>query len=248
MKFCSVRNPLGIQIVGLFMLSLIGCAPDTVTVKARPTFDPNSIKTIAVMPFTAVKGSPGVYQSFGEIPPPDIGASEIQESFTGSASPVPLRPHATKVSVPHGVGDIITEMVYANLKLRPGLKTYPAFEVSQALARSNLDPATVPVQKLAVTLGQTLSLDGVVAGQVRVYREREGQKYGAIPAAVGFDVQVISAKNGTVLWIGDYFEEQKPLIQDLQGFFERRGQWVTAEELARSGVKRVMDRLLIGNQ
>ena len=45
----------------------------------------------------------------------------------------------------------------------------------------------------------------------------------------------------------DYFEEQKPLTQDLQGFFERGGRWVTAEELARSGVKRVMQRLPLGN-
>ena len=87
----------------------------------------------------------------------------------------------------------------------------------------------------------------MIVGQVRVYRERVGQQFAAIPAAVGFDVQIINAQDGTVVWMGDYFEEQKPLTQDLQGFFERGGRWVTAEELARSGVKRVMQRLPLGN-
>jgi len=81
---------------------------------------------------------------------------------------------------------------------------------------------------------------------VRVYRERDGQKFAAIPAAVGFDVQLINAKNGIVIWRGDYFEEQKPLTEDLKGFIERGGKWVTAEELARSGAKRVMERLPLG--
>ena len=47
--------------------------------------------------------------------------------------------------------------------------------------------------------------------------------------------------------MGDYFEEQKPLTEDLKGFLERGGKWVTAEELARSGAKQVMQRLPLGN-
>jgi len=234
------------RIVGVLALGIMGCAPDTVTVKTHPTFVPVSIKTVAVVPFTAIKGSPGVYQSLGHLPPPDVGSSEIRPSFSGSASPVPHRSHSTQVSVPSVAAEKVTEMVYANLKLRPGLKTLSAYEVTQALKRTSLKYSKLLGPQFAKELGKVLSLDAVIVGQVRVYRERDGQKFAAIPAAVGFDVQLINAKSGTVIWMGDYFEEQKPLTEDLKGFFERGGKWVTAEELARSGAKRVMERLPLG--
>jgi len=229
-------------------LGLMGCAPDTVTVKTHPTFSPASIRTIGVVPFTAVKGSPGVYQSLGELAAPDVGSPEIRSSFSESAGPVPHRPHAREISVPAGAEKKITDMVYANLKLRPGLKTISPERISQALTRMGLDPSTAKASELAQELGKVLSLDAVLVGLVRVYRERAGQKFAAIPAAVGFDIRLINAQDGTVIWMGDYFEEQKPFTEDLKGMLERGGKWVTAETLARSGVKRVLDRLPLGRK
>lgn len=236
------------QIFLVLALGLIGCAPDTVTVNTHPTFSPVTITTIGVVPFTAIKGSPGVYQSMGELAPPDVGSSEIRPSFSESAGPVPHRPHASRVSVPLGAEAKVTDMVYANLKLRPGLKTLSPNEVAQALTQKGIKPSTMKAQQLAQELGEALSLDAVVVGQIRVFRERDGQKWGAIPAAVGFDVQVLHAKNGTVVWMGDYFEEQKSFTEDFKGMFERGGKYLTAEELARSGVKKVMDRLPLGKK
>ncbi len=241
-----MRGSWCFQIVGALALGIMGCAPDTVTVKTHPTFVPVSIKTVAVVPFTAITGSPGVYQSLGHLSPPDVSSSELRPSFSRSASPVPHRSHSTQVSVPLVAAEKVTEMVYANLKLRSGLKTISAHEVTQALKRTSLKYSKLQGPQFAKELGKILSLDAVIVGQVRVYRERNGQKFAAIPAAVGFDVQLINAKNGTVIWMGDYFEEQKPLTEDLKGFFERGGKWVTAEELARSGAKRVMQRLPLG--
>ena len=240
--------PWPCQIFLVLACGLSGCAPDTVTVKTDPTFTPARITTIGVVPFTAIKGSPGVYQSQGELAPPDIGSSEIRPAFSESAGPIPHRSFASKVSVPVGAEKKITHMVYANLKLRPGLKIISPELVSQALNRIGLDPSTGKASELAKELGKALSLDAVIVGKVRVYRERDGQKYGAIPAAVGFDVQIINAKDGVVVWMGDYFEEQKSFTEDFKGMLERGGQWVTAETLARSGVKRVLERLPLGKK
>lgn len=234
------------QLFFVLVFGLIGCAPDTVTVNTHPTFSPGSITTIGVVPFTAVKGSPGVYQSLGELASPNVGSSEILPSFGESAGPVPHRSHVSKVSVPPGAEEKVTDMVYANLRLRPGLQTISPSEIKQALSRKAMQPSNTNNQQLAQELGKVLSLDAVIVGQVRVYRERDGQKYGAIPAAVGFDVQIINAQNGVVIWMGDYFEEQKSFTEDFKGMFERGGKWVTAETLARSGVKRVMERLPLG--
>ena len=242
------RFALLFQGLCVLTLGLIGCAPDTVTVKTHPTFSPRLIKIVGVVPFTAVLGSPGVYRSFGELSPPDVGSSRIRQLFEGMTGPIPHRPHATKESVPSGAKEKITDMVYVNLRLRPGLKTISPNEITKVLSKKSLKLSKSQNQWLAQELGKELSLDAVIVGRVRVFRERDGQKFAAIPAAVGFDVQVINAQDGTSVWAGDFFEEQKPFTQDFKGMLERGWKWVTAEELARSGVKRVMQRLPIGKR
>ena len=242
------RFALQFQGVCVLTLGLIGCAPNTVTVKTHPTFSPVLIKTVGGIPFTVALGSPWVHQSFGELSPPDVGSSKIRQSFKGTTGPIPHRSFATQESVPSGAEEKITDMVYANLKLRPGLKTISPNEIAKVLSQKKIKLSKSQNQELARELGKELFLDAVIVGQVRVFRERAGQKFAAIPAAVGFDVQVINAQDGTAVWAGDFFEEQKPFTQDFKGMFERGGEWVTAEELARSGVKRVMKRLPIGKR
>ena len=247
---CRQRGRFALLSHGICILTLglIGCAPNTVTVKTHSNFSPLLIKTVGVIPFTAVLGSPWVYQSFGELSPPDVGSSRIRQLFEGMTGPIPHRPHATRESVPSGAKEKITDMVYVNLRLRPGLKTISPNEITKVLSKKNLKLSKSQNQWLAQELGKELSLDAVIVGRVRVFRERDGQKFAAIPAAVGFDVQVINAQDGTSVWAGDFFEEQKPFTKDFKGMLERGGKWVTAEELARSGVKRVMQRLPIGKR
>ena len=69
----------------------------------------------------------------------------------------------------------ITDMVYANLKHRPGLKTISPTEVARVLSKKNLKPSKIQNQILAREAGKILSLDAVIIGQVRVFRERAGQ-------------------------------------------------------------------------
>ena len=64
---------------------------------------------------------------------------------------------------------------------------------------------------------------------------------GATPAAVGFEVFFVQPSDGTVLWKGEFFEEQKPLTQDVVGFFEKSGGFVTARELSEIGVQKVIE-------
>jgi hypothetical protein len=56
---------------------------------------------------------------------------------------------------------------------------------------------------------------------------------------VGFELKVVAA-DGQVLWEGNYYEKQRPLTEDALGFFERRGAFVTADELAQFGVDEVV--------
>ena len=100
--------------------------------------------------------------------------------------------------------------------------------------------ATGSAEATAAAVAQKMKTDAALVGQVLVYQERVGSRLGANPpAAVGFEVKVVAA-DGQVLWIGNYYERQRPMTEDFVGFLQRWGAFVTAEELARYGVDEVM--------
>lgn len=225
----------------------VACAPESVTIRSHPEFAPRTITTVAIAPFRALPGSRDVYQTVGRIPPPDLDNPEIRQSLGSPTSPVPLRSHATKVSVPDSVPGMVQHMVYSQLNLNPHVRIIPPETVSQVLNRQDDAVRSRDPQAVSRLLGQRLAVDAVMDGMIRVYREREGTKFGAaMTAAVGFELRLRNAQDGRVLWVGDYFEEQKPLTDDFAGFVKRGGKFVTAEELARSGVIRVLERLPLG--
>ena len=55
---------------------------------------------------------------------------------------------------------------------------------------------------------------------------------------VGFEVRVVAA-DGQVLWVGGYYERQRPMNEDLKGFLQRWA-FVTAAELAEYGVEEIL--------
>src|SRR5205823_12553298 len=96
-------------------------------------------------------------------------------------------------------------------------------------------------QELAKRMLSQLSADAVLVGRVLVYQERGGSKWGGEPASVGFEVKLLGP-DGTTLWVGNYYERQLPMNQDLVGFFQHGGLFVTAEELAEYGVERLIKK------
>lgn len=148
--------------------------------------------------------------------------------------------------MPDAVPDMIRHMVYSQLRLKPRIQVVQPETVGQTLGSQEGLPQAPERQDPARLLGERLGVDAVLEGVIRVYREREGTKFAALPAAVGFELRLIGVRDGKVLWVGDYFEEQKPLTHDFMGFLERGGTFVTAEELARAGVVRVLQSLPLG--
>jgi len=80
------------------------------------------------------------------------------------------------------------------------------------------------------------------------FAERKGSALSASrPAQVGFHLHIYKVKDGKELWGGDFHESQQPLsenILELGNFIRRGGKWLTAEELAREGISRLLDRFL----
>jgi hypothetical protein len=112
-------------------------------------------------------------------------------------------------------------------------------EAANALA-SPATPQSPAGQSPAVAVAKQLKVDASLIGQVSVYQERVGGRFGANPpATVGFEAKVVAA-DGQVLWEGNYYERQRPMTEDVMGFIQRHGVFVTAEELAIYGVEHML--------
>ena len=243
-----VRSVLGWSYFSLALIFLLGygCAPNTIQIKMAPYFKPDRIRTVALVPFDVLTIPEGFSSSPRSIASSDVDSFDRSSSFGIASSLSSTRLASGLVIIPLEAAEKITKMVYAKLRTRSGVKTIFLSETSQSL--SKVEPISLGAKKkeAAQWLGKSLFVDTALFGLVRVYRERAGSKIAATPAAVGFEMQLVSTVDGSVLWVGNYYEEQRPLTEDFRGFWERKGKFVTAEELAQSGVKKLMQRFPLG--
>ena len=86
----------------------------------------------------------------------------------------------------------------------------------------------------------------MISGNIYRYEERIGTPLAAdTPASVGFDIYMISAPEGRLLWHARFDETQSSLFENLlklKTFVERKGKWLTAAELAEYGLNKVLER------
>jgi len=166
-----------------------------------------------------------------------LAPSEVANALASpSNTEQPLR---QTVTVPASAGDIVTQLLWSRLRTRQGVTVLAPSEVANALA-SPSTPQSPASQSQAVAVAKQLKADASLIGQVSVYQERVGGRFGASPpATVGFEAKVVAA-DGQVLWEGNYYEKQGPMIEDFMGFIHRHGVFVTAEELASYGVDHML--------
>jgi hypothetical protein len=143
------------------------------------------------------------------------------------------------LGIPPAAGEKITELLWAKLKAKPGLRVLSPNEARVAARDLAGGGTTEPLS--AHKIAQRLGADAALSGKVLVYQERVGSRLGADPpAAVGFEVKLV-ASDGMVLWEGNYYEKQRPMTEDFVGFIQRSGVFVTADELAAYGAAELAD-------
>jgi hypothetical protein len=221
-------------------------------VQAAPQFDPSAISRIAVVPFQAVQTPqwgrptrPGILvEPQGLRPQFQMPGAEQFQLLDEDQIDVDGSGRGL-YTVSDRAANRITAKVVSALARRPSLEVVGPLEPS-ALWDQETRNSSRSFAELAKEVGTRLKVDGVLTGLVRTYREREGSSFGAKPAAVGFEVYLLRPRDGAVLWTGKFFEEQKPFIQDVPGFFEKGGGFVTADTLANLGVKKMMKAFPVG--
>ncbi len=228
---------------GVLLMAAVGagCSGTKVETKSSNELPRYQIRSIAVIPFTAIE-TPQTRDLGYRTPlaPPSIQRFEISLAIPSDAEPRPRQ----ATGVPAYAAGQVTQLFWERLQERKGIQVLSPGEVTRVTSSEKELAGTKPENAMAV-LAKRLNVDAVITGLVTTYQERVGSRLGANPpAAVGFEVKMVAA-DGQVLWVGDYYERQRPMIQDLMGFLQR-WTFVTAEELAQYGVKEVLKEFPFG--
>lgn len=220
----------------VLLLTVAGCSGSKVTTKSSAELPRYQIRTIALVPFTTL-ATPQVKdvldQTFS-VP------AEVRRNNMGIE--VPLNTEQTirqTVIVPPSAGETVTQLLWSRLRIRHGMTVLVPSEAAKVLA-SQATARPPSDESMAVVVARQLKADASLIGQVQVYQERVGGRFGANPpATVGFEAKLVAA-DGQTLWIGNYYERQRPMIEDMRGFLDRWGMFITAEELAAYGVEQML--------
>jgi len=220
----------------VLVLTVVGCSGSKVTTKLSAELPRYQIRTIALVPFTTL-ATPQVRDVVDEtfsVP------TEVRRNNMGIEVPLNTEQSVRQtVIVPSSAGETITQLLWSRLSTRQGVTVLGPSEAAKVLAfQATTRPPTN--ESMAVIVAKQLKADASLIGQVQVYQERVGGRFGASPSAtVGFEAKLVAA-DGQVLWVGNYYERQRPMIEDMMGFFDRWGMFVTAEELAMYGVDHML--------
>lgn len=226
------------------VLAVVGCSGSKVNTKSSGELAHYQIRTIALVPFTTL-ATPQVRESIDQSIPVPQGARRSDMAI--AVSPSTDQNIRQTVTVPVDAGATVTQLLWSQLRARQGVTVLSPSEASKALG-SHAMPQISADQSQAVIVAKQLKADASLIGQVLVYQERVGGRFGASPpATVGFEAKVVAA-DGHVLWEGNYYEKQRPMIEDVMGFIERHGVFVTAEELASYGVKHMLLEFPFGTE
>ena len=223
-------------------LGLCGCTPflsSKVIANTSPDLAKYRISTVALLPVEPLSTPQAVPAMPPSLPAPQ-GAKRSDMNVV-----VPGPPHQRLTSelssVPPQAAEKATSLFYERLQTRPGLEVVSPEESRRVSSEIKKESSALTAEELAGKVAQKLGADGALVGRLLVYQERPGSKWGGEPATVGFEVKLV-AHDGTTLWVGNYYERQRPMIEDFVGWIERGGVFVTADELMEYGVRKVFKK------
>ena len=230
-------------LLGTVLPVLAACGPTKVTIATSPEIDKYRVKTVAVMPFEELATPMVMDPKEPDVQPPQ-GA--VRSDISLSIPRTNERYEQPTGWVPPAAAGKVEGMVHARLQRFSGIQVLPSQETVRALKGMETDVKGMPIEKMAQQVAAKLSVDAVLKGRVLAYEERVGSKLGASkPATVGFEVKLVAA-DGRVLWVGNYYEKQRPMNEDFAGSVQRGFGFMTAEELAEYGADEVIDKFPFG--
>jgi hypothetical protein len=229
--------------IGLLLILGSACSGSKVTAQTSNELPRYHIRSIALLPFTTlttpqVRDAGDMYLST----PQSVQRSDISLGIPSNVEPQ-LR---QTTGVPAYAASKLTQLFWSRLKDWQGIVILSPAETARVAVKPSHETSKATPEAQAAQLAAKLQADAALMGKVLVYQERSGSRMGANPpATVGFEVKAV-ASDGQVLWVGNYYERQKPLTEDILGFIQHGGGFVTAEELAEYGTEKVLKTFPFG--
>ena len=208
--------------ISLFLV-LQGCTQNKISSVTSPKDEAVTLRRIAVFPIQRIDSDEDVDHS-------------IRCPICGTILTVGrIEPEAEKT-----VEDVFLQAIDKERKF----EIVPPDRVYGVYQRISSDSLKTPLKESLIKSGRELGADAVMYGYVYRFRERKGYAYGADQAAsVAFAMHLISVRDGSVIWKGNFDKTQRSLMENilhLSAFFKERGQWVTARELTKEGVSEIL--------
>ena len=215
--------------LGLFIIFITGCLAllmscKTGTVAKETSREMSGIKKVLVLPFN------NMAKIYGE-------NVNVRCPVCGKVIMIG--------KVAEGVEHNLTAKAFDLLKEREDIQFIPPGQAEGVLTGLMFDDKTSRSEKdVIMEAGRKLGADAVLYGYVYRYEERVGAKYAIDkPASVAFDIHLVHTNNGSLLWNGHFDETQQSLSENLfklGAFIKRKAQWVSANDMAITGLEEVM--------
>jgi hypothetical protein len=147
--------------------------------------------------------------------------------------------------VMEGSEKLLTDELVTFIKDRPDYLYFPISQgEGEAASLMTNNHGGLWDKQFFAEMGRSLKADAVLTGCIYRFQERVGTRHSVdIPASVEFDLHLIDSVNGSIVWSGFYNETQQSLSENflnIKTFIKRKGRWITAEEMAVSGLLDVL--------
>lgn len=197
---------------------ILGCAASSPT---RPR--PLNIETVLVLPFT-------------------MATQRYEIGTTVRCLECDVMVQTGTIEV--GADEFMNRKLIAFLKEKTPYTAIPLWTVEGISSKNLSQSLRGSDRRLLVQMGKSLHADAVASGTIYRFRQRVGTRISvSTPASVAFAMELIRVADGRVIWNRAFDQTQHSLDKDLFkiGTFLKRGvKWLTAEELAASGLHETM--------
>jgi hypothetical protein len=217
------RRLFTLILLPLWIFALPGCASkgDVRTTTQKKEI---SLQKIAILPFQIVS-------------PEDQTSNTVRCPLSGNL--------ARSCSTPEGATDIIEDLFLERLKTNSKLMIIPGDKTEGVYRRIWAESFKASPVHVIMKVGKELGVDGIAVGHIYCYRERKGYSYSVEkPASVSFELSLIRARDGAILWNSYFDKTQASLMENLlqiASFIKGGGKWVTARQLSADGMDRMME-------
>lgn len=145
--------------------------------------------------------------------------------------------------VQEGGAAAVEEIFLNRLSRLNGIEIIPAEKVQSVYKMISAEKFKEPLARNLKRVGDDVGADFVAAGYVYRYVERIGYKYSSErPASVIFEIHLMNAADGSIIWRGFFDKTQKSLMEDvfqISSFFRGGAKWLTVRQLTEQGMDEV---------